>query len=166
MTNLPAVFREFQRLDRIRDTKGLSLDDVGRWTKLKRILTEHFHPGSGREVADKQASLRVPVKLRVEFGHRGALRKCLMTNVSRGGVFIATDDPFPIGTALELRIHVGDSDRTLEVSGEVVSVNTGADMLTFENGMGIRFMAHSDAEEALVKDLYGKAMLEADFGTR
>ena len=166
MTNLPAVFREYKRLERIRDEEGLSLDDHERWTALKRILTEHFRPGSGRAIADKQASLRVPARLRVEFGDRGALRECLMTNISRGGVFIATDDPLPIGTSLALRILVGGTGGTLELAGEVVSVNTGADLKTSVNGMGVSFSVSSDADAALVKDLYRKAMTEVDLDAR
>jgi uncharacterized protein (TIGR02266 family) len=165
MPNLPAVFREYKRLERIRDEQGFSLKDLERWTLLKRILSEHFRPGLGREIADKQASLRVPVRLRVAFGDRGALRECLMTNISRGGVFIATDDPLPIGTSLQLRIHVGESERTLEIAGEIVTVNTGADMKSSERGMGITFTTRSEADESLVKELYGKAMEDADLGS-
>jgi uncharacterized protein (TIGR02266 family) len=162
MANLPAVFREYKRLEKIRDEKGFSLGDLERWTALKRVLTEHFKPGAGREIADKQASLRVPVRLRVSFGDQGALRECLMTNISRGGVFIATEDPLPIGTSLQLRIQVGELGRTMDIAGEIVTVNTGADMKTSERGMGIRFTTRSEEDESLVKELYGKAMDAAD----
>ena len=164
MPNLPAVFREYKRLEILRDEDGLSLAELERWTMLKRVLTEHFRPADGRQVADKQSSLRVPVRLRVEFTDRGSLRQYLMTNISRGGVFIATENPLPIGTSLELRIRVGDPDQLIAVRGEVASVNTGADMKSEEHGMGVRFVSLSDEDEAVVKELYGRAMEEAGLG--
>lgn len=158
MANLPAVFREYKRLEATRDSTGLSLDELTRWTMLKRILAEHFRPGAGEMFADKQSSLRVPVRLRVEFTDQGSLRQYLMTNISRGGVFIATEDPLPIGTSLELRIRMGDSGRLIQLKGEVASVNTGADLKSEEHGMGVRFAGLSHEDEVIVKELYGQAM--------
>ena len=165
MANLPAAFREYKRLERLRDAQGLSLEELERWTQLKRMLTEHFRPGAGH-AADKQASLRVPIRLRVDFASQGALRECRMTNISRGGVFIATDKPLPIGTELELRVHVGEKGQAVDLRGEVASINTGAGLTRAENGMGIRFAGLSDKGAAFVRDLYGRAMEEAEVGDR
>jgi uncharacterized protein (TIGR02266 family) len=162
MRNLPAAFREYKRLERIRDEKGFSLQDLERWTSLKRMLTEHFRPGAGQEIADKQSSLRVPIRLRVEFGTRGALRQSLMTNISRGGVFVSTDDPLPIGTPLELRVRIDEDGQEQVLRGDVVSVNTGASMTSGERGMGVSFSNLSADDEAWVKQLYGQAMDAAD----
>ena len=161
MENILPVFREYGRLERLREDEGLSLEQLERWTHLKRILSQHFHPEARREYVDKQASLRVPSQLRVSFESYGQLRQSLMTNISRGGVFVATEHPLPIGTPFVLRIHVEETGETHELSGEVSSVNTGAGMRNDQRGMGIRFSRLTDQQQELVDRLYGHALDEA-----
>jgi type IV pilus assembly protein PilZ len=158
METLLPIFREYGRLERMREDQGLSVEQLERWTHLKRILSSHFRPGVRRELADKQASLRVPSQLRVSFDSYGELRECLMTNISRGGVFVSTPSPLPIGTPFKLRIHVGESGETHELSGEVASVNTRPDMQGESQGMGIRFCHLTEPQQELVERLYGDAM--------
>ena len=105
--------------------------------------------------------MRVPSHLRVSFDSYGELRECLMTNISRGGVFVATPSPLPIGTPFKLRIHVGESGEIHELSGEVACVNTGADMKSGSQGMGIRFCNLSEEQQALVGRLYRDAIDDA-----
>lgn len=161
MPNLPAAFREYKRLERVRDDQGLSIQELERWTLLKRMLAEHFRPGVGHEIADKQASLRVPVRLRVQFDSQGALRECLMTNISRGGVFIAADRPLAIGTVLDLRVQVAETGGSMDLRGEVVTINTGTGLAGSEKGMGVRFVQLSEEAEEFVRELYGDAIEEA-----
>jgi len=63
-----------------------------------------------------------------------------------------------IGISLELRIHVGGSSRTLALSGQVVPVNTGADMKTFENG---RLRSTVDVAHASYTNAVGDTTLTA-----
>lgn len=161
MESLLPAFREYGRLERLREGEGLSVEQLEQWTRLKRMLTAHFRPGVDEAIADKQASLRVPSQLQVSFESYGKLRRCLMTNISRGGVFVATPNPLPIGTPFELRIEVAETGETHVLQGEVASVDTGADMKGHEQGMGIRFCGLDDAQREIVKRLYGSAFEEA-----
>ncbi len=161
MENILPIFREYGRLERLREDGGLSVEQLERWTHLKRVLSQHFHPDLRREHVDKQASLRVPSQLRVSFESYGKLQQSLMTNISRGGVFVATEYPLPIGTPFKLRIHVQETGETHELTGEVSSVNAGADMRSDRQGMGIRFSNLSEAQQELVDRLYGRALDEA-----
>ncbi len=158
--DLLSVFREYGRLERLREADGLAVDQLERWTGLKRVLAGHFKPGA-RDFADKQASLRVPCVLRVSYESYGEFRDCLMKNISRGGVFIATQNPLPIGTPFKLRISVKESGEAHVLSGEVASVNTGVDMASGDQGMGIRFCNLDEEQQELVEQLYGNAMIEA-----
>lgn len=159
MESLLPIFREYGRLERLREAQGLSVEQLERWTRLKRILAGHFRPGIAPEIADKQASLRVPSQLRVCFESYGKLRQSLMTNISRGGVFVATPDPLPIGTRFQLRIEVAGETHVLQ--GEVASIDTGADMKSDARGMGIRFSRLDEQQQAIVERLYGRALDEA-----
>jgi len=161
MENVLSVFREYGRLERMREGGEISVEELERWTSLKRMLARHFRPGIDQEFADKQASLRVPSRLRVSFESYGRLRECLMTNISRGGVFVATEHPLPIGTSFTLRIHIDESDETHELAGEVASVNVASSPASGSHGMGIRFCNLDEEKQALVDRLYGRAIVEA-----
>ena len=160
MANVLSVFREYGRLERMRVNEGLSVEQLERWTALKRILTDHFQTGS-REFVDKQSSLRVPSQLKVSFDSYGQLRENLMTNISRGGVFIETAKPLPIGTPLDLQIHVDETGETHCLSGEVATVNISVDGRSTGEGMGIRFTNLSEEQQEIVHRLYGEALERA-----
>ena len=160
MPNMPAIFREYKRLDQLRGSTGLSVGELERWTQLKRILTSHFTPAADPVITAKRASLRLPTRLRVSFDSSGELRECLMTNISSGGVFVATDDPLEVGSTIRLRIEIEDSGRILDLAGIVAVVNAGADLCSSERGMGIRFTRLSEEQKALVEEIYGRALDE------
>ena len=134
------------------------MQELERWTQLKRILTSHFTPAAGPKIAAKRTSLRVPTRLRVGFESFGELRDCLMTNISQGGLFIATDDPLEVGSKIRLRLKIDETGQDVEVEGSVAVVNVGADMCSTDRGMGIRFENLSEQQEALVQQIYGHAL--------
>ncbi len=62
------------------------LQDVeAQFDRLKSVQDTH---------ADRRGSVRVPVKLRVGFATYGELRESLMTNLSRGGLFVSRSSSF------------------------------------------------------------------------
>jgi uncharacterized protein (TIGR02266 family) len=158
---IAARFRQFLYLDRKRAAEGLAPGELRRWLKLKRILNQEFVPGTSLERADRRESVRVPARLRVSFRDLGALRSCLMTNLSRGGVFVETDSPLEIGTRLELRIHVEDSGEQIEVPVEVVSMNARPDVARPQRGMGLRFLELKPDVQAQVAALYERRLRDA-----
>lgn len=71
-----------------------------------------------------------------------------VTNISRSGVFIRSDEPLPIGTRVNLRFTVIDQElETIEGLGEVVRVvEKGRN-----TGMGVVFVELSDVSRALIE---------------
>ncbi len=64
-------------------------------------------------------------------------RTATTRNISLGGLFIETDQPYPLQTHLQIRFKIPTHPETIEVSGEVRWVEPGdADQPC---GMGIRF---------------------------
>jgi Tfp pilus assembly protein PilZ len=100
-----------------------------------------------------------------------------MTNLSRGGVFIATDRPAEIGTRLELRIHIEDTGEEIarlelrihiedtgeeiDVPGQVVSQNVGPNFESGQCGMGLRFLEMKPEVGRKVEALYERKLKEA-----
>jgi uncharacterized protein (TIGR02266 family) len=156
--DVPALFREYVRLDRRRREDGLSAAELARWNELKRRLNATFSPPDRPEHEERRESVRVPVRLRMHFETAGQLRRCLLTNLSRGGVFVCTPSPPPIGTQLVLRIEVDEGGLEIEVAGEVVSSNVGPDLTHRQRGMGVRFVDPSPAAQAVLDRLYESAL--------
>lgn len=90
----------------------------------------------------KRRELRIRTELAVAHREVGLqdedrYRYDTLCSLSRGGGFIATRDPYPVGTPVELVFCVGVASRSLKLRGRVVrhgTVDPGK-----ETGMGITF---------------------------
>jgi uncharacterized protein (TIGR02266 family) len=149
VNDVASRFREFVHLDRLRAREGLTPAELSRWAALKRFLGRELAPGVSDERSDQRGSLRVPARMRVSFDSLGQLGHCLMTNLSRGGLFVATEHLLAIGTRVVVRLHVEREGRTLEVPAEVVSHHVGPTAAQ-QRGFGLRF---ADLDAPLRKEL-------------
>ncbi len=165
MSDMPGLLRAYLALDKRRKAGGLSPADMARWSQLKNALHHHFEPGVEEQHAKSRASVRVPLSLNVDFESRGEVRKCLMKNLSAGGIFVATESPLPIGTPLNVRIRVERTGEEIELPGEVVSVEVSANLAEEERGMGIRFVNLDEAQREQVAELYEHAIKKLIEGT-
>lgn len=162
MREAPSLFREYVYLQqKHRDTGALSVAEFQRFEALKRELSRHFQPGVKDEHANARESVRVPIRIKVGFASYGEMSESLMTNLSRAGIFISASTPLPIGTRLQLRIHVEEAEQELEVQGEVVSQNVGPGMDPRERGMGVRFRDLEPEQQALIDRLHRRALAQA-----
>lgn len=152
MKDLSRLFLEYARLDRRRTREGLSVRQLQRWRSLKRALEGHF--SGGREEPDRRESIRVDTRLHCSFASVDAFEKAPITSLSRGGVFIHTQTPLPIGSRLNLCISIGRMGANIEVPGVVVSnsVRDGSDAGRI--GMGVRFSTSVPEIIDQIDDLY------------
>ena len=96
--------------------EGITVSDWQRWVQLKRILDRQFQSEIHDTTSDRREdSVRVPTRLRVGFESYGEIRESLMTNVSRGGLFITTRDPLPLGTKIRGQIRIEEPGEVLDV---------------------------------------------------
>ena len=98
------------------------------------------------------------MRLAVQFGNVGELQQSLMTNLSRGGVFITTDHLMEIGSCFELRLGIGKRGKELVVPVEVVSHNVGPRFEKGQRGMGLRFLDLDRDTKREVDELYEQAL--------
>ena len=161
MSDMPGLLRAYLALDKRRKQGGLSPADMARWSDLKNALNRHFDPGVKEQHAKKRESVRVPLDLNVDFESRGEIRKCLMKNLSAGGIFVATESPLPIGTPFNVRIRIGRTGEEIELPGEVVSLGVSANLAREQHGMGIRFVHLTEAQTRLVEEFSEEAMKKA-----
>ena len=159
--DIDRVFREYARLEKKRAHGELTSEELARWTACNSVLAKRLTPGVREELISQRKSLRVPTRLGLSFTNVGELRQCLMTDLSRGGLFIRTDRPVDLGTRIELTIRIGDKDRIVKVRAEVVTHNIGPNFRTHERGMGLRFLDMDEDTEKQIGELYEYSLRHA-----
>jgi len=155
MRTIQEDFQEFLYLDQKRAGEGVSPKEFGRWQLLCQRLEKAFAGGFGRPPgADRRQSLRLPTRLRVAYDALSGLEGTVI-NLSRGGCFVRTDLPAPIGTHLTLLLYVANLPELLELGGEVVSVRARPRVADPRDwGMGLRFENVPPETQKKLDDLY------------
>jgi uncharacterized protein (TIGR02266 family) len=81
---------------------------------------------------------RVPIHLEVEYRTTGNFLVSFSTNLSKGGIFLQTQTPLPIGNRVKLKLHVPAIDDPLELEATVAWVRDKA-TADGPTGMGLEF---------------------------
>ncbi len=93
--------------------------------------------------SEKRENERHPLRTRMDYRDEGGGNFLFeyTTNISKGGIFIETTEPLPVGTKVEMRFQPPGTAEVIEVVGKVVWVNPyRPDSDDNPNpGMGIQF---------------------------
>ena len=129
-------------------------------------MAEKPKPGAKKATPklEKRRDTRLPLKARVDYEllSEDTFLFEYTSNVSRGGIFLATRNPLPIGTRLSLRFTLPDEDgRAIEATGKVAWINEyKPNGKNLNPGMGIEFVDLSaDDKEAISNLIRRKALL-------
>lgn len=82
------------------------------------------------------------------------------TNISRGGLFLKTEDPLPVGTRVKLLLSLPDMPAPFELMARVVRVHEpgrGAE----EGGMGVEFVDVDEEKQAQLEHFVEKLRQQA-----
>lgn len=82
--------------------------------------------------------MRRPIELKVEYKRLNTFFADYTKNISRGGTFIKTSRPLPIGTEFLFKLFVPGRDQPFTIHGEVQRII--AESADEEAGMAIRFV--------------------------
>ncbi len=114
---------------------------------------------------------RAPIELKVEYQRLNRFFFDYAKNISKGGTFINTDKPLPVGTAFVFKLYVPTLAEPLVLQGEVESIHEGTPSLDDRPrpeqgeghgaGMGIRFVYRDDEERREVKRVVERLMIES-----
>lgn len=112
--------------------------------------------------ANRRADPRLPIVLTVEYKRVNAFFAYYTQNISRGGTFIATERPLPVGTEFVFKLSVPKVASMLELRGRVVHV-VRADEATPEKpaGMGIQFLRDGSAAQRELDETFEALMIDA-----
>jgi type IV pilus assembly protein PilZ len=113
---------------------------------------------------DSRQHGRAPIELKVDYKKLNSFFADYTKNISKGGTFIKTKKPLPIGTRFLFKLSVPQREAPFELLGEVVWSKAEAE----EPGMGIRFIYSADGQrvdfervvERLMADSLGPDLTE------
>ena len=98
--------------------------------------------GPPRDDADdeRRADARRPIELKVEYKRLNTFFADYTKNISRGGTFIKTSRPLPVGTEFLFKLFVPGNPTPLTIHGEVQRIIDATPGDDAEPGMAIRFV--------------------------
>jgi type IV pilus assembly protein PilZ len=118
-------------------------------------------PPSGR-VDDHRRDDRAQITLRVDYKRMNTFFADYTKNISKGGTFIRTTKPLPIGTEFVFVLSVPATDEQLRLMGEVKWIVAEGDATEEQPpGMGIKFKFDDDADRQRVEDFVEQLMRDA-----
>jgi type IV pilus assembly protein PilZ len=112
---------------------------------------------------DRRTAPRGPIRLRVDYERMNAFFADYTKNISKGGTFIKTSRPLPVGTRFLFALAVPALSEPVTLDGEVTWVLKAEDAEQGKDpGMGIRFVFASEEQrtefEALVEGLMEESL--------
>jgi type IV pilus assembly protein PilZ len=111
----------------------MEMEETMAKSSAQRIETPNFI-----EKIERRSSPRAEIVVRVNYQTVDALFSEFASNINEGGIFVETEDPQPIGTAVELEFKLPGSDQPVEVVGRVVRTTEEGEHSQV-SGMGIEF---------------------------
>jgi type IV pilus assembly protein PilZ len=106
---------------------------------------------------DDRLHPRAPIELRVDYKKLNSFFADYTKNISKGGTFIRTGKPLPVGTRFLFKLGVPTRSAPFELLGEVVWSQAEGD----DVGMGIRFVYADDTQRFSFEDLVERLMTDS-----
>ena len=116
------------------------------------------------EESDKRSHPRAPIELKVEYKKLNTFFADYTKNISKGGTFIKTDRPLPVGTEFLFKLFLPKRPQPFVLKGTVVWTNQPAEQQNpevKEMGMGIRFLFADQAERGGFEGEVEKLMVDS-----
>lgn len=112
---------------------------------------------------ERRQEVRAPIELKVEYKRLNSFFADYTRNISRGGTFIKTTRPLPIGTEFLFKLFVPNLDEPLHIQGEVQWLVTEADIGDDhpEAGMGIRFTYRLGSSQEEIDRVVERLMVDS-----
>ncbi len=112
---------------------------------------------------ERRGEARRPIELKVEYKRLNTFFADYTKNISRGGTFIKTSRPLPVGTEFLFKLFVPGRGEPLTIHGEVQRIIDATD--GEEPGMAIRFVYREGDPQAEIARIVESLMTDS-FGER
>jgi type IV pilus assembly protein PilZ len=112
---------------------------------------------------ERRRQYRAPIELKVEYKRLNTFFADYTKNISRGGSFIATEKPLPVGTEFVFALGVPNLEEPLRLRGKVIWVTTPTHATRANPaGMGIEFQY--DEHERREKEAAVERLMTSELG--
>ncbi len=125
-------------------------------------MAEDPGPDKG-EPPERRVDVRSPIELKVEYKRLNTFFADYTKNISRGGTFIKTSRPLPIGTEFLFKLFVPGRDEPLTIHGEVQRIVDSSD--DTEAGMAIKFVYREGDPQVEIARIV-ESLMTASFGPK
>lgn len=112
-----------------------------------------------KSIDELRISKRIPAEFKVDFKKEGNFLFENATNISEHGIFVETTTPMELGTIVDLKFVLPESDSEIQAHAEVMWINPVKEGQneSYHPGMGLKFVKLSDLDRqtilAIVKKL-------------
>jgi type IV pilus assembly protein PilZ len=111
---------------------------------------------------ERRAEARGPIELKVEYKRLNTFFADYTKNISRGGTFIKTSRPLPVGTEFLFKLFVPSLAEPLTIHGEVQRILSSADLAPGDDpGMAIKFVYREGDPQAEIARVVESIMTES-----
>jgi type IV pilus assembly protein PilZ len=119
---------------------------------------------------DRRLQTRAPIELKVEYRRLNTFFYDYTRNISKGGTFIKTKKPLPVGTMFLFKLFVPALDAPLVLRGEVRWIRREGEVVAAEEqtdgspddpGMGIRLVYDDEDQRRDIDGVVEKLMVES-----
>ena len=105
---------------------------------------------------ERRKNERVPISLEVRYATQQGFVSDWIMNLSRGGMFVHSDSPLPVGTVISITLIV-PGGQPIEIEGEVKWVVQRSPSAAVIPGMGVKITNISDESRKILEDLVEEA---------
>ena len=110
---------------------------------------------------DRRRQARAPIELKVEYQRLNTFFADYTKNISKGGTFIGTERPLPVGTEFVFALGLPGVEAPLRLRGKVIWTVPVTDATKGNPaGMGIEFIYADDAEQRRMEQLVEKLFVD------
>lgn len=115
--------------------------------------------------ANQRDEERHPIELKVEYQRLNTFFSDYTKNISKGGTFIKTDKPLPVGTEFVFKLFVPKLEEPLRIRGCVEWTVSEQDIASGahsgDTGMGIHFVYRTDEDRQVIERKVEKLMVDS-----
>lgn len=104
----------------------------------------------------ERKSQRIEHELLVAYKTVGGFISEWAVNLSKGGLFINTRDPLPIGSMVKLIVNIPGARFPCDLAGRVAWVEAVGNGTNVSPGMGIEFIGVDDVTKASIQEFVEK----------
>jgi HD-GYP domain-containing protein (c-di-GMP phosphodiesterase class II)/Tfp pilus assembly protein PilZ len=141
----------------LRDNRGILFDEQvidAFFDYYTNTFTSDSETSDGNStLPDTRRSPRIPSHAQVSYRVAGKSGVAFSEDVSRYGVFVATDDGVPEGAPIELSLFLAGNAPTIKAVGRVAWVNnrTGLKKPSFPAGFGVELLEFKEMSERILE---------------